>query len=214
MDGQQVLARLAEVPITAWNYKAEDSSVRHMGPTAQDFYAAFGLGQDDRHIAALDSSGVALAAIQGLYQQVQQLQADNAALKAENAALETRLAAVEAAIASSGKAPRPLQAGLVPGAGSCWSAWCWDSSSGAKADRKLKLPTDSYSLIRSSVSEWASLSAAGRTSTGKRPCRGLIRAPNAVAAQNSQASGRMKALRLTARCSSASCSSSQPPNRP
>jgi len=117
VDGQQVLARLAEVPITAWNYKAEDSSVRHMGPTAQDFYAAFGLGQDDRHIAALDSSGVALAAIQGLYQQVQQLQADNAALKAENAALETRLAAVEAAIASSGKAPRPLQAGLVPGAG-------------------------------------------------------------------------------------------------
>jgi len=33
----------------------------------QDFHAAFGLGQDDRYIGALDADGVALAAIQALY---------------------------------------------------------------------------------------------------------------------------------------------------
>ena len=35
------------------------------GPMAQDFYAAFGLGNSDKSIGLLDASGVALAAIQG-----------------------------------------------------------------------------------------------------------------------------------------------------
>jgi len=56
VDGQEVLARLTKVPIQTWNYRAEDPSVRHMGPTVQDFYAAFGPGADDRHLAALDTS--------------------------------------------------------------------------------------------------------------------------------------------------------------
>jgi hypothetical protein len=38
-----------------------------MGPTAQDFRAAFGLGEDEKHIPNIDSEGVALAAIQALY---------------------------------------------------------------------------------------------------------------------------------------------------
>ena len=69
VDGQDVLNRLAGLPISTWNYKAGGSDARHMGPVAQDFYATFGLGEDDRHIAALDSSGVALAAIQELYEE-------------------------------------------------------------------------------------------------------------------------------------------------
>src|SRR5437899_1954254 len=68
LDGQEVLARLVQLPVSTWNYKAEESSIRHAGPVAQDFHAAFGFGQDDRHIAALDANGVALAAIQGLNQ--------------------------------------------------------------------------------------------------------------------------------------------------
>jgi trimeric autotransporter adhesin len=40
---------------------------------AQDFAAAFGVGSDDRSIGTLDSSGVALAAIQALYEEVQEL---------------------------------------------------------------------------------------------------------------------------------------------
>jgi len=84
----EVLAALARVPIQTWSYKVEDPSVQHMGPTAQDFYAAFGLGADDRHIAALDTSGVALVAIQALA-------AENAALRDQVAALEERMTALE-----------------------------------------------------------------------------------------------------------------------
>jgi hypothetical protein len=91
VDGQEVLASLAEMPITTWNYKAEDASISHMGPVAQDFYAAFGLGQDELHIASLDSSGVALAAIQGLYEVVQEQATRIQALEEENGSLQQRL---------------------------------------------------------------------------------------------------------------------------
>ena len=88
VDGGDVLARLAEVPVQSWNYKGDDPSARHVGPTAQDFHAAFGLGQDDQHIAPLDTNGVALAAIQELYRQVQALKQENAELRAQVARLQ------------------------------------------------------------------------------------------------------------------------------
>jgi hypothetical protein len=65
--GEDVLARLRAVPIRSWTYRAEDASVRHLGPTAQDFHQAFGLGgSDDRHIATIDADGVALAGVKAL----------------------------------------------------------------------------------------------------------------------------------------------------
>jgi|SRR5215469_1694492 len=73
VDGMALLAQLAALPIATWNYKAQADSIRHMGPTAQDFRAAFSLGEDERHISTVDSEGVALAAIQALYQLNQQL---------------------------------------------------------------------------------------------------------------------------------------------
>ena len=85
VDRTDVLARLMAVPVTSWNYKSEGSAVRHIGPMAQDFHVAFGVGQDDRHIHALDANGVALAAIQAL----------NAKLEAENAELKQRLSNIE-----------------------------------------------------------------------------------------------------------------------
>jgi hypothetical protein len=103
VDGQQVLASLADMPITTWNYRVEGAAIRHMGPTAQDFYAAFGLGDDDTSITTLDSDGVALAAIQGLHANSQEQSARIEALEAEKAeqqahidALEARLSALEA----------------------------------------------------------------------------------------------------------------------
>jgi hypothetical protein len=88
VDGQELLASLAEIPISTWNYKAQDSSIRHMGPVAQDFYAAFGLGESDTSISSVDPDGVALAAIQGLYE-LSQVQAERIdALEARVAALE------------------------------------------------------------------------------------------------------------------------------
>ena len=55
----------------SWSYKARPGN-KHIGPMAQDFHAAFGLnGSDDTHIATVDESGVALAAIQGLNEKVE-----------------------------------------------------------------------------------------------------------------------------------------------
>ena len=121
VDGQEVLERLAEISITTWNYKAQDRCIRHMGPVAQDFYAAFGVGEDEHHISTVDANGVALAAIQELYAQNQALEAENAALQGENAVqqeqiddLEARLGALEQAMTVGDTPMRP--AGLpVPG---------------------------------------------------------------------------------------------------
>jgi hypothetical protein len=96
VDGRDVLARLAGLPITTWNYTVDDDDVRHMGPMAQDFYAAFGLGPDEHHIAPLDTNGVALAATQELYHLVQAQDVQIAWLEQQNAELEVRVAALEA----------------------------------------------------------------------------------------------------------------------
>ena len=116
VDGQQVLALLADMPITTWNMKGYDPSVRHVGPTAQDFYAAFGLGQDDLTIAAGDTSGVALAAIQGLYTLSQEQAARIDALEQENAGLQEQLDDLETRVtALEGGAPaNEGSAGLLP----------------------------------------------------------------------------------------------------
>ncbi|MEM6282963.1 MAG: tail fiber domain-containing protein, partial [Chloroflexota bacterium] len=72
VDSIAVLDAVAQMPISTWNYTAQGEGVLHMGPMAQDFYAAFGLGLDERHIDTVDADGVALAAIQGLYMQNQE----------------------------------------------------------------------------------------------------------------------------------------------
>jgi hypothetical protein len=95
VDGPSVLSRLTGLPVTTWSYKADAPGVRHMGPTAQDFYAAFGLGADDTHISPLDASGVALAGVQELNKTAQAQQAQIAALQSEKQELSTRLSALE-----------------------------------------------------------------------------------------------------------------------
>jgi hypothetical protein len=65
VDADAVLAAVRDLPITTWTYK-DEPGVRHIGPMAQDFAAAFGVGGDDRRINRVDASGVALAAIQAL----------------------------------------------------------------------------------------------------------------------------------------------------
>ena len=68
-----MLARLNALPITKWSYKAKDCSVRHMGPTGQDFAAAFET-RDGRNLiaATVDADGVALPAIHGLCELLQE----------------------------------------------------------------------------------------------------------------------------------------------
>ncbi|ASJ54431.1 hypothetical protein BP422_13215 [Brevibacillus formosus] len=92
----EILDNLASMPIQYWNYKEESSSERHIGPTAQDFHAAFGLdGDDDKYISCIDLQGVALAAIQGLNEKNERLKAESAQLHANLANLEARLSALE-----------------------------------------------------------------------------------------------------------------------
>jgi hypothetical protein len=88
VDNRQILATLAEIPVTSWNFKTDEDGIRHMGPMAQDFYAAFGLGIDEQHIAPQDVEGVALAAIQGLNEIVAEKDAQISALEARLTALE------------------------------------------------------------------------------------------------------------------------------
>jgi hypothetical protein len=99
VDSREVLEKVASIPITEWNYKADDSSVRHIGPMAQDFYTAFAVGLDDKHISMVDADGVALAAIQGLNQKVEAGTAElRAALNRKDAEiqqLKQRLEALE-----------------------------------------------------------------------------------------------------------------------
>ncbi|MBI5385933.1 MAG: tail fiber domain-containing protein [Verrucomicrobia bacterium] len=87
VDPRAVLERIAALPVQTWSY-TNSTSVRHIGPVAQDFRAAFGLGADDKTIATVDADGVALAAIQGLNQKLEeQLQAKNAELQALKASV-------------------------------------------------------------------------------------------------------------------------------
>jgi len=85
VDGDDLLAKLAVMPVRTWTYRSEDSSVRHIGPTAQDFRAAFGLGDGDKAIATVDADGVSLAAIQALIRRVGQLETRVAELLARSA---------------------------------------------------------------------------------------------------------------------------------
>ncbi|MBN1889354.1 MAG: tail fiber domain-containing protein [Thermoflexales bacterium] len=91
VDGTAVLETVARLPISTWNYKSQAERVRHMGPMAQDFYAAFGLGESERYISSVDADGVALAAIQGLHTRIETLEADNAELRARLDALEAKV---------------------------------------------------------------------------------------------------------------------------
>jgi hypothetical protein len=95
VNPRMVLNKLAAMPVQTWSYKAEDATVRHMGPMAQDFRAAFNLGTDDKTISTVDTSGVTMAAIQGLYQMTVE---QNRELTRKVAALENRLVQLQGAV--------------------------------------------------------------------------------------------------------------------
>ena len=95
IDEKMILEKLMNIPVTEWGYEYEDPSVRHLGPMAQDFYAAFGLGQDERHIQSVDADGVAFAAIKGMYDLLQEKDSQIVQLEQRNADLETRVTALE-----------------------------------------------------------------------------------------------------------------------
>jgi len=105
----EVLEKIAKLPLSTWNYKS-DPQTPHLGPVSQDFYAAFGLGSDDRSICIVDEGGISLAAIQGLNQKLEEKlkkkDSEIAQLKAKAAridSLEERLNKLERASKSPGE---------------------------------------------------------------------------------------------------------------
>lgn len=125
VDGPAVLDGLRDIDISTWRYDGQAEDVRHMGPMAEDFADAFGLGTADDHIANVDADGVALAAIQGLAERFEEattdlrarieardarivelaaeadeVRAENEQLRARVETLEDRFASLEASLAS------------------------------------------------------------------------------------------------------------------
>ena len=110
VDAVHILEQVVELPIERWNYTHQDDSVKHIGPYAEDFHAAFGLhGESNRTISSQDLDGVALAAIQGLNLKLTQeldakqtvidrLEAELAKHDEQFASLEQRLLAMEASM--------------------------------------------------------------------------------------------------------------------
>ncbi len=73
LDKEDILTKINSLPLTKWNYKTEDSSIMHIGPMAQDFYATFGLGGSDKSVSTIDPAGVALVGVQALSGKVDNL---------------------------------------------------------------------------------------------------------------------------------------------
>jgi hypothetical protein len=88
VSAKEILEKLTALPVGQWRYTNEVAGIKHLGPTAQDFQSAFGLGTDDKSIGTVDEGGVALAAIQGLNQK---LEAEALGKDAEIAELKARL---------------------------------------------------------------------------------------------------------------------------
>lgn len=76
VNGYDILNEVAALPISTWRYEWEADHIRHLGPMAQDWMAAFGLGDNDEVIHAGDASGVALVCIQALHREVLELRAE------------------------------------------------------------------------------------------------------------------------------------------
>jgi hypothetical protein len=117
VDGRAVLEKVSQLPVLYWNAKGTDPAVKHLGPMAQDFYAAFGLGDDDTRIATIDLDGVSLAAIQGLYQLSLEKDARIAALEGRLEGQQGHIEALEARLAALERAGQPGQAGGSPALG-------------------------------------------------------------------------------------------------
>uniref|UniRef100_A0AAU2UXE3 Tail fiber domain-containing protein n=1 Tax=Streptomyces sp. NBC_00003 TaxID=2903608 RepID=A0AAU2UXE3_9ACTN len=87
VNGYDVLAKVAALPVYTWRYDTEPEHVRHLGPMAQEWKAAFGLGDSDTTIPVVDAFGVALVALQALQRRVEDLEAELARHAGRHAAL-------------------------------------------------------------------------------------------------------------------------------
>ena len=117
LPGTEVLAKLNQLDISTWSYKKDQPQVKHIGPMAEDFYALFNIGVDNKSISSIDTSGVALPAIKALNQKVAEIDhlinenkklkndkdTEITMLKVNNLTLLSRLEAIEPQLAQLGE---------------------------------------------------------------------------------------------------------------
>jgi len=103
-----VLDAVTSLPLSKWHYKSEPAEIQHIGPMAQDFKAAFGVGADDTHIFQIDADGVSFAAIQALAHKLDAVMASQRSLERENAELRSHVQELEGRVgASRASCPAP-----------------------------------------------------------------------------------------------------------
>lgn len=105
VDGERILQGIKNLEITAWNYKTQASSIKHIGPMAQDLYKEFGFGESELTITAVDLDGINLIALKTLALKTEALKKDAAEfetlklrivkLEKEKALLEKRISEME-----------------------------------------------------------------------------------------------------------------------
>ena len=94
-DARDVLNKLVQLPVTEWEYKAAPER-RFFGPMAQDFHAAFGLGNDDKTINTLDADGVLFLSVKGLAEELKERDREIEKLKTKSAEFEAKAVEVDA----------------------------------------------------------------------------------------------------------------------
>jgi trimeric autotransporter adhesin len=102
VDGEEILSKLVQVPVSHWNYESEqDTDTPNLGPMAQDFKHAFYPRRDDKTISTLEFDGVELAAIQALNKKLEQKDAQIQDLQKSVAELKSMIQQLTIARSSS-----------------------------------------------------------------------------------------------------------------
>ncbi|WP_407555520.1 tail fiber domain-containing protein [Streptomyces sp. Pv4-95] len=90
VNGFQVLEAALALPVSTWRYHWDPAQVRHLGPMAQDWWDAFGVGENNKTICCTDTNGVAIVCIQALHRLLKESQQETAQLRERLDQLEQR----------------------------------------------------------------------------------------------------------------------------
>ena len=112
VDGEEVLWRIRGVPVTTWSMIGADPHVRHMGPVAEDFHRAFGLGLGETAIGLGDIDGVNLAAAKALEARTARLQAQLDERTAEVRGLQAEVRGLHATVEAQARLLAEMEARL------------------------------------------------------------------------------------------------------
>lgn len=92
VNGFGVLEAALALPVSTWRYHWDPAHLRHLGPMAQDWWDAFGVGEDNKRICCTDTNGVAIVCIQALHRLLQEARQETAELRGRLERLEQNTA--------------------------------------------------------------------------------------------------------------------------